>query len=184
MKPLQQPHPPVWQAPGNAEGVAQAARYNISCAFNRPASATKPMTDLYKKIWTETHGGSGKKMPKLAVGAHLFLDENEQHAKERAQFGYEGWYRSFIQLWRKFVPMVPTQDVSGAGRQRLIIAGTPITVRAEIEKLVSECGANYFLARFAYGDLTYEESAGSLGLFVEEVMPHLRDVAALAHEAV
>ncbi len=68
--------------------------------------------------------------------------------------------------------MVPTQDLPGAGRQRLIMAGKPAQVRAEIEKLVGDCGANYFLARFAYGDLSYEESAGSLGLFVDAVMPH------------
>lgn len=175
MKPFQQPHPPVWQAPGNAEGVANAARNNISVAFNRPANLTKPMTDLYRKVWSENHGATGKPMPKLAVGAHLFLDENEARAKERAQFGYEGWFRSFVQLWRKFVPMVPGEDVAGAGRQRLIIAGTPAQVREQIEKLVSECGATYFLARFAYGDLPYEESAASLSLFVEEVMPHFQD---------
>jgi alkanesulfonate monooxygenase SsuD/methylene tetrahydromethanopterin reductase-like flavin-dependent oxidoreductase (luciferase family) len=178
MKPAQLPHPPVWQAPGNAEGVANAARHNISCAFNRPANLTKPMTDLYQKIWAETHGAGGRAMPKLAVGAHLFIDDNEARAKERAQFGYDGWYQSFAHLWRKFVPMVPAQDAAGSGRQRLIIAGTPAQVRAEIEKLVEDCGATYFLARFAYGDLSYEESAASLGLFVSEVMPHFRGDAA------
>jgi alkanesulfonate monooxygenase SsuD/methylene tetrahydromethanopterin reductase-like flavin-dependent oxidoreductase (luciferase family) len=172
MKPVQLPHPPLWEAPSSAEGVANAARNNINLAFNRPANVVKPMTDLYKKIWTETHGGTAKKMPKLAVGAHLYLHGNEQHAKERAQFGYDGWYRSFIQLWRKFVPMAPAQDAAGPGRQRIVMAGTSANVRAEIEKLVSECGCNYFLARFAYGDLPFEESADSLGLFVNEVMPH------------
>jgi alkanesulfonate monooxygenase SsuD/methylene tetrahydromethanopterin reductase-like flavin-dependent oxidoreductase (luciferase family) len=174
LKPLQQPHPPLWQAPGNAEGVANAARQNMNVAFNRPANVTKSMTDLYRKIWAETHGASGKKPAKLAVGAHLYLDENESRAKERAQFGYEGWYKSFVHLWRKFVPMVPMHDVAGAGRQRLVIAGTPAQVREQIEKLASDCGANYFLARFAYGDLPHEESAASLGLFVDEVMPHFR----------
>jgi alkanesulfonate monooxygenase SsuD/methylene tetrahydromethanopterin reductase-like flavin-dependent oxidoreductase (luciferase family) len=178
MRPVQIPYPPVWQAPGSAEGVAECARNNISCAFNRPASVTKPWTDLYKKIWTETHGASGKPMPKLAVGAHLFLDENGQRAWERAQFGYDGWYKSFVHLWRKFVPMVPTEDVAGSARQRLIIAGTPAKVRGEIAALVEDCGANYFLARFAYGNLSYEESAASLGLFVEAVMPHFTDLAA------
>ncbi len=183
LKPYQLPHPPLWQAPGNAEGVANGARLNMNLGFNRPANLTKPMTDLYKKLWTETHGASGKKMPKLSVGAHLYVDHNEQRAKERAEFGYEGWYRSFAHPWRKFVPMVPAQDQGGAfGRQRLVIAGTPAQVREQIEKLVADCGANYFLARFAYGDLPYEESAASLGLFVEEVMPHFR--AAPSRQAV
>ena len=172
MKPVQKPYPPLWEAPGSAEGVANAARNNISIAFNRPANVVKPMTDLYKKIWTETHGGSGKKMPKLAVGAHLYLHPDEAHAKARAEFGYEGWYKSFAHLWRKFVPMLPMTDQSAGGRQRRLMAGTPAQVRAEIEQLVSECGCNYFLARFAYGNLPHEESMDSLGLFVDAVMPH------------
>jgi alkanesulfonate monooxygenase SsuD/methylene tetrahydromethanopterin reductase-like flavin-dependent oxidoreductase (luciferase family) len=180
MRPFQKPHPPVWQAPGNAEGVANAARQNISCAFNRPANLTKPMTDLYRQIWNEAHGASGRAMPKLAVGAHLYIDRDGARAKERAEFGYAGWYKSFAHLWRKFVPMVPTQDVAGNGRQRLIIAGTPAEVTDAIAKLAGDCGANYFLARFAYGDLSYEESAASLHLFVEEVMPHFRRPAARA----
>jgi len=35
-------------------------------------------------------------------------------------------------------------------------------------------GADYFMARFAYGDLTHEESMRSLELFIHEVMPHFR----------
>ncbi|MGH6988249.1 MAG: LLM class flavin-dependent oxidoreductase, partial [Stellaceae bacterium] len=175
MRPVQKPHPPVWQAPGNAEGVANAARHGISCAFNRPANLTKPMTDLYRRVWSEAHGAGDHPMPKLAVGAHLFIDRNGARARERAEFGYDGWYRSFVHLWRKFVPMVPTEDVAGTGRQRLIIAGTPAEVTEAIEKLAGACGANYFLARFAYGDLSYEDSAASLQLFIEEVMPHFQE---------
>lgn len=175
MKPYQLPHPPLWQAPGNPEGVANAARNNLNVAFNRPANVVKPLTDLYRKVWTETHGGSGKKMPKIAVGGHLYVGETDEKAKERALFGYEGWYKSFIQLWRKFVPMVPAGYNPNEGPSRVVIAGTPATVREGIEKYVSAAGCNYFLSRFAYGELPHEESAESLGLFSSEVMPHFRD---------
>jgi alkanesulfonate monooxygenase SsuD/methylene tetrahydromethanopterin reductase-like flavin-dependent oxidoreductase (luciferase family) len=52
--------------------------------------------------------------------------------------------------------------------------GTPATVRAKIEEQLDQCGANYFVPRFAYGDLTHEESVRSLELFTREVMPHFQ----------
>ena len=43
---------------------------------------------------------------------------------------------------------------------------------------MTESGCNYFVCRFAYGDLGFEESARSLDLFVNEVMPRLGVTAA------
>jgi hypothetical protein len=47
-------------------------------------------------------------------------------------------------------------------------------MRDEIARQIEETGANYFITRFAYGNLTYEQSARSLELFVSEVMPYFR----------
>jgi alkanesulfonate monooxygenase SsuD/methylene tetrahydromethanopterin reductase-like flavin-dependent oxidoreductase (luciferase family) len=58
-----------------------------------------------------------------------------------------------------------------AGR---MIMGSPRTVREEIARQLEETGANYFITRFAYGNLTHEQSVRSLELFVSEVMPHFR----------
>ena len=37
-----------------------------------------------------------------------------------------------------------------------------------------DSGANYFVAQFAFGDLTQEETLRSIGLFAEQVMPMLQ----------
>ena len=58
-----------------------------------------------------------------------------------------------------------------AGR---IITGSPQTMREEIARQLELTGANYFITRFAYGNLTFEQSARSLDLFVSKVMPHFR----------
>ena len=58
-----------------------------------------------------------------------------------------------------------------AGR---IITGSPLTVRDEIARQMEETGANYFITRFAFGNLTHKQSSRSLELFVSEVMPHFR----------
>lgn len=39
---------------------------------------------------------------------------------------------------------------------------------------VADSGRNSLHRRFAYGDLSYGEAAGSLEMFVEEVLPHFK----------
>jgi len=39
---------------------------------------------------------------------------------------------------------------------------------------VAGTGCNYFVTRFAYGNLTHEESTRSLALFTSEIMPHFK----------
>ena len=55
-----------------------------------------------------------------------------------------------------------------------LVTGTPATVRAKIEQDLEISGANYYVPRFAYGNLTHEESVRSLELFTNEVMPHFQ----------
>jgi alkanesulfonate monooxygenase SsuD/methylene tetrahydromethanopterin reductase-like flavin-dependent oxidoreductase (luciferase family) len=79
-----------------------------------------------------------------------------------------------VYLWRKFnVTGVSLEEVMRASTATLI-AGTPATVRAKIEEQLEQSGANYFVTRFAYGNLTHEESVRSLERFTAEVMPHFQ----------
>ena len=54
-----------------------------------------------------------------------------------------------------------------------VIAGSPQTVHAEIEKLVRELGINYLLTYFFLGTMSLKDALRSLSLFSTEVMPHL-----------
>jgi hypothetical protein len=58
-----------------------------------------------------------------------------------------------------------------------MIMGSPRTVLDAIAREISETGANYFITRFAYGNLTHEQSTRSLDLFITEVMPHFRQAS-------
>lgn len=44
-------------------------------------------------------------------------------------------------------------------------------VASEIERQIEEAGLNYFVCRFAYGNLSFEEAAASFERFAAEVMP-------------
>ncbi len=54
-----------------------------------------------------------------------------------------------------------------------VIAGSPQTVRAEIERQVKELGVNYLLTYLFLGTMPLGDALRSLQLFSSEVMPHL-----------
>jgi hypothetical protein len=53
------------------------------------------------------------------------------------------------------------------------IAGTAATVRDALVRQIGEAGVNYFVCRFAFGDMALAESLRSLELFASQVMPEL-----------
>ena len=56
------------------------------------------------------------------------------------------------------------------------IAGAPPTVAAEIRRQYEAAGITTLLCRFAFGDLSLEESLNSIKLFADEVIPALEDI--------
>jgi alkanesulfonate monooxygenase SsuD/methylene tetrahydromethanopterin reductase-like flavin-dependent oxidoreductase (luciferase family) len=174
MKPLQQPHPPMWYATNSSESAARAARQNMNMASLLAATEARGVIAAYKDAWNAAHSASGKKMPKAGIVRNLYVGETDRQAEERGAFGSKGFYESLVYLWRKFnVTGVSLEEVMRASTATLI-AGTPATVRAKIEEQLEQSGANYFVTRFAYGNLTHEESVRSLERFTAEVMPHFQ----------
>jgi hypothetical protein len=54
------------------------------------------------------------------------------------------------------------------------IAGSPDTVRAFLAAQIRECGCNYVVGQFCFGDLQLEEMLRSVELFAGKVMRMLR----------
>lgn len=178
MKPLQQPHPPLWYATNSPESAARAARRNMNIVTLIAAAGARQVVDAYMQAWTAAHGTGCShpraKLPKVGITRLLYVGENDRQAKQRGMFGYRGFYDKIAYLWRKFDVHHPALDEVSHASADTIITGTPATVRAAIEEQLEVSGANYFVPRFAYGDLTHDESVRSLELFTSEVMPHFR----------
>jgi alkanesulfonate monooxygenase SsuD/methylene tetrahydromethanopterin reductase-like flavin-dependent oxidoreductase (luciferase family) len=174
LKPYQLPHPPLWYATNSPETAARAARENMSIVTLVGSTDAAKITSAYKHAWNEAHGASGKKMPHVGITRFVYLSENEKYAKERGDFGSRKFYESLVYLWRKFnATAMSLEEVIGSAEATLI-TGTPGTVRARIEQELAECDANYYVPRFAYGNITLEESVRSLDLFTNEVMPYFQ----------
>ena len=171
LRPVQQPHPPLWYGLGNAASVPWCVEHAVNCVANAPAAAARTLFDAYRTEWQDAKGSASE--PKLGISRHLFVAETEADAERVAGPAYAAWYASLAKLWMDFgaVPFRFAPDLEEARRRGVAIVGTPATVRAELERQVEASGANYLLCRFAFGSLSYEQAAGSLDLFVREVMP-------------
>jgi alkanesulfonate monooxygenase SsuD/methylene tetrahydromethanopterin reductase-like flavin-dependent oxidoreductase (luciferase family) len=178
MKPLQQPHPPLWYATNSPESAARAARQNMNIVTLLPAVGARKVVEAHLQTWSAVYGTgcshARSKVPKVGITRLLYVGENERQAKERGMFGFRGFYDKIGYLWRKFGVSHPALEEISHASTDTIITGTPATVRLAIEEQLHVSGANYFVPRFAYGDLTHHESVRSLELFVSEVMPHFR----------
>ena len=175
LEPLQRPHPPIWYGAHSRESAERAARRGFNMVCNEPAAASRQYIDRFREIWPEAQ--RNKPLPHIGVTQFVFVGETDAEALAVARRAYLVWHASFHFLFRRTgrTPKISgaEPDFDGLNRAGKGIAGTPDRVAAFLSRRLAEAGANYCINRFAFGDLTLDESSRSLGLFVAEVMPRL-----------
>ena len=174
MKPLQQPHPPLWYATTSTEGAARAARENMSIVTLVETGFAAKIIASYKEAWQEAHGASGRKMPHVGITRFVYLDEDERRAKEHGALASHQFHENLVYLWKKYNATAVSLDEVKRAAQTTLMLGRPAEVRERIEQELEQTGANYYVPRFAFGNLTHEESVRSLELFIGDVMAHFQ----------
>ena len=181
IRPYQQPYPPLWYASNNIETVPWIAQngFNTSHVFATSA-ATKPHFDLYKQVWEEHRGDENRlnaavKQPMLGLTRHVYVAPTDEQAVKECRAAYNAWFYNINYLWDQagsdFLNFL--RDFDAFLAQGIIIAGSPQSVREQVQQAVDESGVNYFSSIFAWGDLTHQQVMRSMDLFVKEVMPNV-----------
>lgn len=174
---VQKPHPPIWYGLSAPAAVPWAAEHGVNIVCNGPARPIHDITDRYREVWAQCHGGQNLTMPFLGLGRHIVVGDTHEQAYAIGKRAFAHWYNSLQHLWRahgnpmKSYPI--PEDFSQATAGGMVIVGTPEQVTEQLQAEVEKAGATYVLTRFAFGDLSYEESRRSLDLFCEQVMPQL-----------
>lgn len=173
LKPLQQPHPPLWYGVGSASGAIWAANHHANIVSNASCEPTREAVSAYLQA-TEKTPLQGGRAPKMGIARHLLVAETDSEAERIASRAIAAWYSNLSALWRANggLPTRYSADLGAMKRMDLLVCGSPATVRAEVERQIAATGCNYFVARFAYGDLSLQESLRSFDLFATEVIPH------------
>lgn len=172
---VQKPTPPIWYGMSAPAAVPWAAQNGVHIVSQGPAGPIRAITDAYRREWAATAMSRERPMPYMGMGRHICIAPTRKEALEAGKRGFDRWYASLQHLWRHYGnPMkhypIP-EDFSAALAAGILLVGTPDEVAEGLQREIDASGVNYVLTRFAYGNLTYEESLRSLELFVSEVMP-------------
>ncbi|MGE0629873.1 MAG: LLM class flavin-dependent oxidoreductase [Hyphomicrobiaceae bacterium] len=177
--PLQKPYPRLFYGAGHEEAGAWAARRAINLVCNAPAPLVTPIFERFRTEWGLL-GKKAKAMPLLGLNRHCVIADTDAEASRIAERAYRVWRDSFYKLWklRNSKPNNAAYPETFAALQAMGygIAGSPAAVRDFYLREISAVGANYALARFAFGDLTLEESSRSVQLFRDHIMPALSEM--------
>jgi alkanesulfonate monooxygenase SsuD/methylene tetrahydromethanopterin reductase-like flavin-dependent oxidoreductase (luciferase family) len=173
LSPKQRPHPPLWAGISAPESTVWPAQNNINVIANQTAEKMRDVTDRYRQEW-QALGRDEAAMPMVGMTRHIIIAEDGDEARAIGRRAYLPWRTAFMRLWDKH-GMMPINvrlpldfDSFAAGGQA--IAGTPDQVAAEIARQIDISGINYFLCRFAFGDVTLAEASRSVDLFSARLM--------------
>ena len=178
LAPFQKPHPPFWSGVGSPEGGEAAGRAGFNLVANALTAQVRAITDRYHAALATSHPGATPLAGRLlGLARFVIMGDTDEEALTIARRAYPLWHRHFHHLFRMHgtAPHMGERpphfdQIKDGGRG---IAGSPATVAAVIKAQMEEAGTNYFVAQFAFGDLTRAEVMRTVDLFVREVMPVL-----------
>jgi alkanesulfonate monooxygenase SsuD/methylene tetrahydromethanopterin reductase-like flavin-dependent oxidoreductase (luciferase family) len=172
LEPFQRPHPPFWAGAGTPDGAEAAGRNGFNLVANALTAQIRTMMDCYRAV------ASPNASPLLGLARFVIMGETDEEALTIARRAYPLWHKHFHHLFRMHGTSPAGGDrppqfdqIKDGGRG---IAGSPATVTGMIKSQMEEAGTNYFVAQFAFGDLTLAEVRRTVDLFTREVMPALQ----------
>jgi alkanesulfonate monooxygenase SsuD/methylene tetrahydromethanopterin reductase-like flavin-dependent oxidoreductase (luciferase family) len=185
IRPLQQPHPPFWYGSSGAEGSAWAGEEGLHFVTLGPNPAAKENIDTFKAAFAKR--GNKAAQPKsefpggIAIGVqrHIFVDETDEKAHAWARpamnkhLEHINWIRNKHGVTATAARMRNTRGANydECLEEGTVIAGSPKTVLAGIERHAREIGFNYLLTYLFLGNMPFDTAMRSFKLFTAEVMP-------------
>lgn len=177
IEPLQKPHPPLWYGAHSPDSAERAARKGLNIVNNDVPATTRATIARFRQIWREVHGAAVP-LPKMGMVRFVVITENGTAALAIARRAYARWLVSFNYLHHMHgtTPLLGPrpENFDTLMQMGLGVAGTPDKVIEFLAAQLDDCGANYMVGQFAFGDLTLDEMRQSVALFAREVMPALR----------
>jgi alkanesulfonate monooxygenase SsuD/methylene tetrahydromethanopterin reductase-like flavin-dependent oxidoreductase (luciferase family) len=177
MRPLQKPYPPLWYGAHSPESAERAARKGMHMVNNDVPATTRATIGRFRVVWREAHGATAP-LPKMGMVRFVVVADDDAKALAIARRAYARWLASFnyLHVMHATMPLLGLrpENFDLLMQKGLGIAGTPSKVLAVLSEQLKDCGANYMVGQFAFGDLTLDEMQRSIALFARDVMPALR----------
>jgi alkanesulfonate monooxygenase SsuD/methylene tetrahydromethanopterin reductase-like flavin-dependent oxidoreductase (luciferase family) len=184
-KPLQQPHPPMWQPCLSPTTVENALRRGITPILG--ASLT-PMPDLKEKFkqLDLLMKKTGRTDLHRVGHPFIYVGDTNQKAQEEAREAMQWFLDDFAKMftlpegeewpeqykfyepWGQYIRSLRYDK---AVEEDLVWFGDAESISRRIRWLRDECGVDYVLAFISFGGMEHEKAMKSMELFAEKVMP-------------
>ena len=185
-KPIQKPHPPLWQMVDSPSSIEWAAKNGINTMMWIPT--VKSLKNRFK-IYQETKSETEKKPVEMGEGIALvrdmFLAETMDEAREKAGEAMVRYMR-WVCHWRGLgVYMNPGEELPKTEgkldllnydflHKRNMLFGTVDYVTQKIEELQSELNLQNLQVWSNFPGVKHDDCMKSIKLFTKKVMPHFK----------
>lgn len=186
-RPVQQPHPPIWQVGVSPESIERAA-----------ASGLNGLIGTYMNTLDEVHGDlerwrehlqvNGRPRALLAHNELVYVAPSDERAEAEARPSglwysrsaggtwqgdeQDGGLPDSYAFWRTLSNRTATLEWPDLFHNRSLM-GSPDTVAAKVRQLAS-WGVDDLIVFSSFGGMPHEQTCRSIRLFAERVMPEFR----------
>jgi alkanesulfonate monooxygenase SsuD/methylene tetrahydromethanopterin reductase-like flavin-dependent oxidoreductase (luciferase family) len=178
-RPLQQPHPPLWQVIDTPRSIESAARAGIQGMFwMPPVSALHGRFELYRERASEAQGREFRLGEGLALVRDVYVADTMEQARREFEDAVMTSYR-WICHWRGLGNLRHPGEELAEGTElsfdflhpRNMLVGTPAFVAEKVAELREQLGLEHLLLWTTHPGLPHDRAMRSLELFAEQVMP-------------
>lgn len=185
LRPLQDPHPPIWYPSSNPGGSAYAGQHGFHFCTLGGVEMGRKNIDAYREALAKRgNGPAGPERPfpggtAVGVSRQVTVAETDEEARRLADPAYRMWHNSLVKLWRENNVQGPAfardavDSVDKAMAEGTHIYGSPETVREVLAEQIEALGVNYMVIAFNIGSIAHEDAVRSMQLFASEVKPKL-----------
>lgn len=182
-RPLQQPHPPLWQVVDGERSIDWAGRNGLNAIMWIPTvKALKQRFEVFRNARSEAEGRDVPLGEGISLVRDMFVADSMDEARELAAEGIIT-YLSWIAHWRGLGNhMDPGEELPQTPGKldlltyeflhpRNLLFGTPDYVAEKIEELQTELNLQHLQVWSNFPGVPHDKVMNSVKLFTEQVMP-------------
>jgi alkanesulfonate monooxygenase SsuD/methylene tetrahydromethanopterin reductase-like flavin-dependent oxidoreductase (luciferase family) len=176
LKPVQQPHPPIWFAANNDGAVERSARMADAWVINPHAKL--PILERQMALYRKALHEAGKPFPaELPMIKELYVAPDRQTAIQECRPFLEAKYQAYASWGQdKALPQGDSFDLAFEELvQDRFIIGDPDDCIRELRRYVDALGVNCFVFRIQWPGMEQAQVLRTIQLLAERVMPALKD---------
>ncbi len=172
VRPVQQPHPPLWYGTASSHRNEWAAQYGVNLLCLIPDERAAPIFADYREKLAGA-GKTGEAAPFTGLARQLVVAPSDAEALALGERAWKRFADSFNWLPQRLgmppFPLAPTFDA--AMQAGMAFAGSPASTRDWVARSRDTAGIDYMALEIGFGDLSEAEIEQTTRLFAAEVMP-------------